>query len=100
VQQANYTAQNVWTANQFVMRVLRKGNSNTECLSYMSLVRSVVDYVAICWDTCREWLINALDQVQQRAAQFTVQEKAAQFTAQQKAAQFTVQQKAAQFTVE
>ena len=33
VDQVNYTAQKAWKASHFVMRVLKKGNKNTESLA-------------------------------------------------------------------
>jgi len=52
------------------MRILKKGNSNTESVAYMSLVRLILEYGAACWDTCREGQISALDRVQKKAAKF------------------------------
>ena len=50
------------------MRILIKGNSNTKCLAYMSLVRPILEYGAACWDPYREGQISALDRVQNKAA--------------------------------
>ena len=36
--QVNYTVKNAWKALHFTMRILKKGNSNTKRLAYMSLV--------------------------------------------------------------
>jgi len=66
----NYTVQKAWKALHFVMRVLKKGNRNTDSLAYMSLVRPVLEYGSACWDPCRGQ-INAIDGVQKKAAQFT-----------------------------
>jgi len=52
------------------MRILKKGNSNTKILAYMSLVRPILEYGATCWDPYREGQINALDRVQKKAAKF------------------------------
>ena len=52
------------------MRVLKKGNRNTKSLAYTSLVCPIFEYGAARWDPCRGQ-INALDRVQQKAAQFT-----------------------------
>jgi len=60
---------NAWKALHFVMRVLKKGNRNTKCLAYTSLVCPILEYGAACWDPCRGQ-INALDRVQMKAAQF------------------------------
>jgi hypothetical protein len=43
-----------WKALHFTMRVLKKGNSNTESLAYLSLVRLILEYGATCWDPYRE----------------------------------------------
>ena len=71
----NYTKQKAWTALRFVLRVLKKGNRNTESLAHTSLVRPLLKYACACWDQCREGQINALDRVQKKAAQFTNQKK-------------------------
>ena len=52
------------------MRILKKGNSNTKSLAYMSLVRPILEYGAACWDSYREGQISALDRVQKKAAKF------------------------------
>ena len=52
------------------MRILKKGNSNTRRLAYMSLVRPILEYGAACWDPYREGQISALDRVQKKAAKF------------------------------
>jgi len=58
----------------FVTRVIRKGNRNTKCLAYTSLVRPILEYRSACCDPSRGQ-INALAQVQQKAAQFTIHTK-------------------------
>ena len=52
------------------MRILKKGNSNTRSLAYMSLVRPILEYGAACWDPYRERQISVLDRVQMKAAKF------------------------------
>jgi len=52
------------------MRILKKGNSNIKSLAYMSLVRPILEYGAVCWDPHREGQISALDRVQKKAAKF------------------------------
>ena len=59
-----------WKALHFTMRILKKGNSNTKSLAYMSLVRPILEYGAACWDPYREGQISALDRVQKKAAKF------------------------------
>ena len=51
----------------------QKGNSNTKSLVYMSLVRPILEYGAVCWDPHREGQITALDRVQKKAAKFAPQ---------------------------
>ena len=71
VDQVNYTVQKAWKALHVAIRVLKKGNRNTESSAYTSLVCPVLEYGSGCWDPCREGQINVLDQVQKKAAQFT-----------------------------
>jgi len=52
------------------MRVI-KGEIGTQKLTFMSLVRLVLEYGSVCWDPCREGHINALDWVQKKAELFT-----------------------------
>jgi hypothetical protein len=68
--EVNYTAQKAWKALHFTMRILRKGNSNTKSLAYISLVGPILEYGAACWDPYREGQISALDRVQKTAANF------------------------------
>ena len=53
-----------------VHMLLKKGNSNTRSLAYVSLVRPILVYGAACWDPYREGQISALDRVQKKAAKF------------------------------
>jgi len=48
--------------------ILKKGNTNTKSLAYMSLVQPFLEYGATCWDPYREAQISALDRVQKKAA--------------------------------
>jgi len=48
--QVNYTVKKAWKALHFTMRILKKCNSNTKSLAYMSLVRPILQYGAACWD--------------------------------------------------
>jgi len=66
----NYMVKKAWKALHFTMRILRKGNSNTKSLAYVSLVRPNLEYGAACWDPYREGKINALDRVQKKVAKF------------------------------
>jgi hypothetical protein len=61
--QVNYTVRKAWKALYFTMRILKKGNSNTKNLAYMSLVRPILEYGAVRWDPYREGQISALDRV-------------------------------------
>jgi hypothetical protein len=58
-----------WKALHFTMRILTKGNSNTKSLTYVSIVRPILEYGASCWDPYREGQINALDRVQKKSGQ-------------------------------
>jgi len=62
--------QKAWKALHFTMRILKKGNSNTKSLAYMSLVHPILECGAVCWDPCREGQINALDRLQKKVAKF------------------------------
>ena len=59
-----------WKAVLFIMHILKKGNSSTKSLAYMTLVRPILEYGAVCWDVYREGQIHALDRVQKKAAKF------------------------------
>jgi hypothetical protein len=47
--QVNYTVKKAWKALHFTMRTLKKGNSNTKILAYMSLARLIPEHGAACW---------------------------------------------------
>jgi hypothetical protein len=66
----SYTVKKAWKALHFTMRILKKGNSHTKSLAYVSLVHPILEYGASCWDLYREGQINALDRVQKKAAKF------------------------------
>jgi len=68
--QVNYTVQKVWRALHFVLRIVKKGNTNTNSLASTSLVRTILEYGAACWDPHSECQISALDRVQNKAAKF------------------------------
>ena len=42
--QVNYTVKKAWKALHFTMWILKKGNSNTKSLAYLSLVRPILEY--------------------------------------------------------
>ena len=52
------------------MHILKKGNNNTKHLTYMALVRPILEYGAVCWDPYREGQVSALNRMQKRAAKF------------------------------
>jgi len=56
----NYTVKKAWKALHFIMRILKKGNSNTKSLAYTTLVRPILEYGAPCLDPYREGQIHAL----------------------------------------
>jgi hypothetical protein len=68
--QVNYTVRKTWKALHFTMRILKKGNSNSKRLAYMSLVHQILEYGAACWDPYREGQIRALYRVQKKGAKF------------------------------
>jgi hypothetical protein len=59
-----------WKALYFKMRILKKGNGNTEILAYISVVRPILEFGPACWYPYRKGQVNALDQVQNMAAKF------------------------------
>ena len=71
--QVNYTVKKAWKALNFTMRILKKGNSNTKTLAYMSLVRLILEYGAAYWDPYRKGQITALDRLQKKVAKFAHQ---------------------------
>jgi len=70
VDRVNYTAQKAWKALHFVMHVLKQGKRTIKSLAYASVVCPILEYGSACRDLCRGH-INVLDQVQNKAAQFT-----------------------------
>jgi hypothetical protein len=73
--QVKYTVKKACKTLDFTMRILKKGNSNTKSLAYMSLVRPILEYGAACWDPYREGQIIALGRVQKKAAKFAYHTK-------------------------
>jgi len=71
--QVNYAVKKAWKALHFTMRILKKDNSNTKSLAYMSLVCPILEYGAACWDPYREGQIIALDRVQKKPAKLAHQ---------------------------
>ena len=61
---ADHVNKKAWKALHFTMRILKKRNSNTKSIAYMSLVRLILEYGAACWDPYSEGQITALDRVQ------------------------------------
>jgi hypothetical protein len=51
-------------------KILKKGNSYTKSLAYMSIVCPILEYGAACWDPYREGQIRAIDRVQKKVAKF------------------------------
>jgi hypothetical protein len=49
---------------------IKTGNSNTNSSAYTLLVHPILDYEAACWKPYREGQVNALDQVQNKGAEF------------------------------
>jgi len=48
-------------AFHFIMRILKKGNSNMKSLTCMSLVHLIIEYGAACWDPYREGHVNMVN---------------------------------------
>jgi hypothetical protein len=46
----NYTVKKALKTIHFIMRIIKKGNSGTRSLAYMTLVRPILEYGAACWD--------------------------------------------------
>jgi hypothetical protein len=68
--QVNYTVKEACKALHFTVHILKKGSSDIKSLSYTSLVRPIPDYSAACWDPYMKGQTNALDRVQNKAAEF------------------------------
>ena len=66
----NYTPRKAWKTLHFIMRILRKGNNNTELLAYTAIMRPILEYGSVCWDPYRERQVSALNRVQKRTAKF------------------------------
>jgi hypothetical protein len=66
--QVKYTVKKAWKALHFTIQIIKKGNSNTKSLAYMSLVRPILEYGTACWDPYRVGQIIAIDRAQKRAA--------------------------------
>jgi len=56
---ANYTVQKAWKALHFIMRVLRKGKSNTKNLAYISQMHPILESGAAFWDPYGEGQVIA-----------------------------------------
>jgi hypothetical protein len=69
----NYIVKKAWKALHFTIQIVKKGDSNTKSLAYLSPVRPVLEYRAVCWDLYREGQRTALDRVQKKAAKFAHQ---------------------------
>jgi hypothetical protein len=52
----------------FLLLIVKNGIKNTKRIAYKSLVRPILEYVAVCWDPYGECQINALGRVQNKAA--------------------------------
>jgi len=52
------------------MCILKKGNNNTKRLAYMVVVRLILEYEVVGWDTYREGQLSALNRVQNKVAKF------------------------------
>jgi hypothetical protein len=52
------------------MCILKKWNSSTKSIAYMTLLHPILEYGAACLDPYRKGQIHALDRVQKKAAKF------------------------------
>jgi len=73
--QIDYRVKKAWKALHFPMRILKKGNSNTKSLAYMSLVRPILEYGTACWDPYREGQISALGSAKESSQICTLYEQ-------------------------
>jgi hypothetical protein len=62
--EVSYTATKAWKALHYIMRIFKKGNSNTKSLAYTSLVRPILEYASICWGPYSGGETNSLYRVQ------------------------------------
>jgi hypothetical protein len=47
----SYIVKKAWKALHFIMCILKRGNSITKSLAYMTLVHLILEYGAVCWDS-------------------------------------------------
>jgi hypothetical protein len=59
-----------WNALHLLMRIHKKGNISTKRLSCATLVRPIIEYWSVCWDTYREEQMQTLNRMQKKAAKF------------------------------
>jgi hypothetical protein len=57
------------------MHILKKGNNNNNInkskrLCYTALMRTILEYAAVCWAPYTEGQLSALNRVQQKAAKY------------------------------
>ena len=68
--QVSNVAGKAWRSLHFVMRNLKKCNTEAKQLAYTSLVRPVLEYGVSCWDPYRMGHKSSLDRIQNKAAKF------------------------------
>jgi hypothetical protein len=59
-----------WRSFNFIARILKRGSSKTKELAYLSLIRPLTEYGAVCWDPYRQNQMDTLEHVWRRAAKF------------------------------
>ncbi len=65
--QVNFVVGKAWRSLHFVMRILKRSTVKSKELAYMSLVRPVLEYGAVCWDPYRISQQGNLERLQRRA---------------------------------
>ena len=66
----NCMVKKAWKALHFIMCILKKWNSSTKSIAYMTLLHPILEYGAACLDPYSKGQIHALDRVQKKAAKF------------------------------
>ncbi len=69
--QVNSVVGKSWRSLRFVMRILKKSTVRAKELAFMSLVRPILEYGAICWDPYSILQQRNLEKIQRRASKFT-----------------------------
>ena len=68
--QVNSVVGQAWKSLHFIRRILKRSSGKAKELAYLSLVRPIMEYGAICWDPYRISQNNSLERIQQRVLKF------------------------------